>query len=460
MLSVIRKVDLHVLPVFALFYLLSFLDRSNVGNAEIQGLSEDIHLHGNQYNIGLMLFYIAYSVFGMPANVMLRLLSPRLWLPSLMISWGVVTTLTGIVQNYKGFIAVRIFLGVCEAGMLPGISYVLSQWYLPHELQKRQAIFYCSASLAGAFGGILAFGLGKMDGIGNLEGWRWIFIIEGCFTVVVAAIGMPFVQNYPENARFLLIQEKQELLEKVERNVPRDDLSRRQKFKLTDLRDALADYHIYFHTLVYLSLHVVVYGFTVFLPTIIKGMGSTSSKAQLLTIPIYVVGCFCSVAIAAVADRRLWRFQALTFCLCLLFTAYIALGCVSSVEHPNAAYGVCFLIGIGIYGAIPTSIAWFANHLAGKSHKHISLGLQIGIGNLGGAISSNIYREQDKPRYKLGHFTEAGFIGLCFLSAVVIKVMEVYSSPTISKDYENTELEYDSEEKEEKEDTRVHIELS
>ncbi len=110
---------------------------------------------------------------------MLKKVRPSIWLPAIMVAWGVVMTLMGIVQNFKGLLTARIFLGVTEAGLFPGVAYYLTNWYKREEIQLRQAMFFSAASVAGAFSGLLAFAIGKMNGVGGLHGWQWIFILEG-----------------------------------------------------------------------------------------------------------------------------------------------------------------------------------------------------------------------------------------------------------------------------------------
>ncbi len=110
---------------------------------------------------------------------MLKKVRPSIWLPAIMVAWGVVMTLMGIVQNFKGLLTARIFLGITEAGLFPGVAYYLTNWYKREEIQLRTALFFSAASIAGAFSGLLAFGIGKMNGVGGLHGWQWIFILEG-----------------------------------------------------------------------------------------------------------------------------------------------------------------------------------------------------------------------------------------------------------------------------------------
>jgi len=113
---------------------------------------------------------------------MLKKIRPSIWLPAIMVAWGVVMTLMGVVSDFKGLLTARIFLGVTEAGLFPGVAYYLTNWYKREEIQLRQALFFSAASIAGAFSGLLAFAIGKMDGVGGKNGWAWIFILEGMFT--------------------------------------------------------------------------------------------------------------------------------------------------------------------------------------------------------------------------------------------------------------------------------------
>lgn len=116
-------------------------------------------------------------LFEIPSNIVLKLTTPRIWLPTLMLAWGIVATLLGVCTNFAGFTVARFFLGVTEAGLFPGVVFYMSMWYKRAEINYRVALFFSAASLAGAFGGILAWGIGHMDNVGNYAGWRWIFII-------------------------------------------------------------------------------------------------------------------------------------------------------------------------------------------------------------------------------------------------------------------------------------------
>lgn len=155
-------------------------------NGTKSSLSLDLHLPATGYNTALTIFFIPYILFEIPSNIILKRLSPRVWLSICMFAFGLVTICQGLVQSYSGLLATRFFLGVAEAGMFPGCFYLIGMWYRRHEAQKRFSFFFSSTTLAGAFGGLLASAISKMNGIRGYAAWRWIFILEGILTCVVA----------------------------------------------------------------------------------------------------------------------------------------------------------------------------------------------------------------------------------------------------------------------------------
>ncbi|KAI8232763.1 Major facilitator superfamily transporter [Colletotrichum sp. SAR 10_96] len=170
----VRKVDFRLVPMLVLLYLMAYLDKTNIGNAKIEGLLDSLHMTGVDYNIALSVFFITFVLAEVPSNMVLHMFKrPSLYIGGIVTCWGIVMTCNGVVQNFGGLVAVRIFLGLFEAGFLPGAILIISKWYLPNETQTRIAILYTSAASGGAFSGLLAFAIAKMDGVGGYEGWRW-----------------------------------------------------------------------------------------------------------------------------------------------------------------------------------------------------------------------------------------------------------------------------------------------
>ncbi|KAL9002053.1 MAG: hypothetical protein Q9188_004999 [Gyalolechia gomerana] len=417
--KVLLKMDLHLIPMLALLYLLSFLDRGNIGNARIEGLVETLNMTGSQYNWCLTVFFFTYCVFEVPSNLLLKRMKPSIWLPSIMVAWGTVMTLMGIVQDFKGLLIARLFLGVTEAGLYPGVAYYITMWFCREEVQFRQAMFFSAASVAGAFSGLLAFGIAKMDGVGGYEGWRWIFILEGILTVLVACIAFFTIYDFPETAQFLTAPERAWVVHRLRYQGSKDSgqmVAESENFKWKYVRDAFTDWQIY------LGLWLApLYGTSLFLPSIIRELGYTSSTAQLLTIPIYISAAVLAVAVAWYSDRSGQRSPYIFICMCAIAIGFII--CISASAHggvPGVVYAGIFIAVCGIYPAFPGNVTWISNNLAGSYKRSAGMAIHIGVGNLAGAMASNFYRSADSPKYILGHALELGFVavGLCAVAGL------------------------------------------
>ncbi|KAM0255629.1 hypothetical protein ACHAQJ_005554 [Trichoderma viride] len=425
--KVLRKMDIRLLPMLAALYLLSFLDRGNIGNAKIEGLQEDLNMTPGQYNWCLTVFFFTYAAFEVPSNLLLKKLRPSRWLPLIMVCWGIVMTLMGLVQSFRGLLAARLFLGVTEAGLFPGVAYYLTMWYCRHEIQLRQALFFSAASVAGAFSGILAFGISKMDGVGGLAGWRWIFILEGIVTVLVAAMSFFIVHDFPETATFLTEEERAFVVYRLKYQgqfqvsadgaVEQAHVAQAEEFKWKYVRQAFTDWQVWVNIFVYWSIVCPLYGISLFLPTIIKSLNYTSSTAQLMTVPIYVVAAILAVISAYFSDKVGKRSPFIIGFLLMMIVGYSM--CIAS-SNPKVVYGGIFLVACAIYPSFPGVITWLCNNLSGSYKRSAGMAIQIGVGNLGGAMASNFYRQVDSPRYILGHGLELGFICMGIVASIIL----------------------------------------
>lgn len=138
---------------------------------------DDLRLTSNEYSMALVIFFISYVVFEIPSNLILAKTRPSIYLPTIMVLWGVVTCCMAAVQSYKALLIVRFILGLLEAGFAPGVMLLLSSWYKRAELAKRFSIFYSAAVLSGAFGGIVAGAItGSLHGARGMTGWQWLFV--------------------------------------------------------------------------------------------------------------------------------------------------------------------------------------------------------------------------------------------------------------------------------------------
>ncbi|EFE43420.1 hypothetical protein TRV_01805 [Trichophyton verrucosum HKI 0517] len=426
--KVIRKMDMRLIPALALLYLLSFLDRGNIGNAKIEGLDVDLGLKGGQFN-----WCWCECKKDRHANYCLDL-------PSIMLAWGTVV-------DYKGLLIARIFLGVAEAGLYPGVAYYITMWYCRHEVQLRQAMFFSAASIAGAFSGLLAFAIAKMDGVGGYQGWRWIFILEGLLTVVVAAGAYFFLEDFPETASFLTPREREFVIHRLK--YQGSSLSGRrvvqtEEFKWKYIKEVFTDWQVYASLFVNanhrnpvcVGIICPLYGTSLFLPSIIKDLGYKTSTAQLLTVPIYVTAATLAVVVAFYSDRSGKRSPFVIGCMCLIGIGFII--CISAAGRgvPRVVYAGVFIAICGIYPAFPGAVTWLANNLAGSYKRSAGMAFQIGTGNMSGAMASNFYRAPDAPKYTLGHALELGFLVAGVISAIFMR--EAYKRVNAKREREGT----------------------
>ncbi|KAL1743407.1 major facilitator superfamily domain-containing protein [Schizophyllum fasciatum] len=404
---ILRKIDWHLLPFVSVLYLLSFLDRSNIGNAKVAGMAVDAHLEGLKYNTVAAVFFIPYALAEVPSNILLKLTRPSRWIPSIMVAWGIVMTLMCLCNNYHDLVIARIFLGLTEAGLFPGVTFYLSLWYRRREVSSRIAIFFSAATVAGAFGGILAFGIEKMEGIAGLHGWQWIFCLEGILTVICAVVSYFFMHDYPETATFLTPAERAHVVKLLHADAK--GLATHYDFKF--VLQALLDYKSWVQVGVYMGNLITVYAISLFLPTIIAELGYANAEAQLLTIPPFVLGD--TIVVGFASDRLNLRGP---FIIGGSFIAIIGYIVLYTQDAPGPSYVGTFLAAAGVFPTIAVNLAWAGSMAGGDIRKGVVIAMVIGVGNLGGICSSFIYITP--PRFHIGHGTVMGWLGFSILCTV------------------------------------------
>ncbi|CAG8949085.1 hypothetical protein HYFRA_00002214 [Hymenoscyphus fraxineus] len=411
--TLIRKLDWHIVPFLALLYLLSFLDRTNIGNAKLFNLQKDLGMPevgpgSIQYNNALAIFFPFYVAAEVPSNMMMKRLRPSLWLTIIMLGWAICTICMGFVKNYTGLMVVRAFLGACEGGLFPGVTYYITMWYRRHECGLRMALFFSAATAAGAFGGILAFGIGKMEGVAGRGGWSWIFILEGIATFIVACIAYWAINDYPRTATFLTEEERTE----VERRLKDDRNSLADEFNLKYAWDAFKDWKIYVHMFITIGIYTPLYSLSLFLPTIVKNMGYTNETSQLMTVPPYAVACIFTIGAGFFADKLKQRG---IFMLTFQASAIIGFAMLASTGKSGVQYAGTFFAASGIYPLVPMGVAWNGNNIGGSLKRGVGIAMHVGFGNLGGAISAYCFLPKYSPRFIPGHVTLASTVSMSFI---------------------------------------------
>ncbi|KAF8309888.1 MFS general substrate transporter [Clavulina sp. PMI_390] len=409
------KIDLTLIPWLTLLFLLSFLDRASIGNASLYGLKKDLHLTDQMYLWSLSIFFFSYASFEIPSNLLVKRLKPYVWFSTIMVIWGSVMVTQGLVHNSSGLLAVRWWLGAREAGLFPGINYYLSCWYKRSEFGLRAALFFSAATMAAAFGGLLAAALSNMHGIGGKSGWAWIFIIEGLLTVVVGFASYWAIQDFPEHAKFLTEDERAFVIARLQAD-NQHSAGRGEKLSRRHVWAAFTDWKTWFGMICFAGAEVPVYSLALFTPSIINQLGYKATPANLMSAPPSVWGSMMCVLIGYTADRtgRRGFYNVVLFCIAI--TAYIIL-IVS--RNSKLSYFALYLASTGISPIIPNTIAWLSNNVEGSYKRAVSLAMMIGFANLNAPAMVNVYRAAYTPWYRPGHILVLSYLVAGLLSSIV-----------------------------------------
>ncbi|KAJ5718610.1 MFS transporter [Penicillium malachiteum] len=282
---VVRKIDC-----------ISDIDRQNLSSAKLQNIMGDLNMTADQFSTAISILYVGYIPFQIPSNmIMTKITRPRLYICVAVVLWGIISSCTGAAQSYGGLLGVRIVLGVIEAVFFPGVIYYLSAWYTKQELGKRLAALYIGQQLGSAFGGLIAAGVLKLNGVHGIQGWRYLFIVEGVATVGIGLISCFFMPEYPHNARLLKPIERDLAVWRIE-----------QESGGGEAHEEVSTLHGFFLALTDIKIWVLVFCVILsqalnsalnFLPTIVDTLGYDETMTLVLTAPPYRMAIFIQASL-------------------------------------------------------------------------------------------------------------------------------------------------------------------
>lgn len=335
-------------------------------------MEKDLDLHGYDYNALLSIFYVGYILFEIPANIMCKWMGPGWFLPLTSLGFGVMSVAMAFVNTFAQASGVRFLLGVFEAGMMPGIAYYLSRWYRRSELTLRLSLYIVMSPLAGAFGGLLASGILKLDHFGSLHGWRMIFGIEGIVTVGLALISFLTLTDHPATAKWLTQEERDLAIARVKsERVGQTEIV--DKMDAKKLKAGIFNPVVFFTGWAFLLNNITVQGLAFFAPTVVATIHPDKSviQKQLLTVPPYIVGAFFTLLMPAIS-RWLDRRQIVIIACCpLVMVGYIMF---IATENPNVRYGAAFLVSTSIFAGGPLTNSQVSANVVSDTARSSAIG--------------------------------------------------------------------------------------
>ncbi|PLB40489.1 putative phthalate transporter [Aspergillus candidus] len=402
--KIIHRVDRRLVTMTGLAYCVSLMDRTNLSMALVAGMKKDLKLEVDpRYSIIVLMFFVPYVIFQPPMTVITRKLGPTIFLGTIVISWGAILVGMGFTKDWGAMTGCRVLLGVLEAGYFPGCVYLLSSWYSRYDVQKRFSIFYLIGCVASALAGILAFGLSQMHGTQGIQGWRWIFIIEGVITGVIGILTLIFLVDFPDRAhkswKFLSEKECAFIVRRINRDRSDGD---NEPFNLKKFLLPALDLKIWGFAVIFLCTTTGTYAIAYFLPVILGGMGYDAGQSQCLVAPPFGLAGIVMFSTAWVGDKYRVRGLIIIFnsVLCI-----IGLAIMGFAENNPARYFGTFLAVAGCNANIPSCMAYQANNVRGQWTRAFSSATLVGFGGIGGIISSVAFREKDAPGYRPGIWT-------------------------------------------------------
>ncbi|OXV11883.1 hypothetical protein Egran_00360 [Elaphomyces granulatus] len=406
--SLVRKLDIR---------LLAGTLQNNIAAAKVAGIQESLHLHSTQYAASISILFVGYISMQIPSNMFLTLLRPSIYLPCIMAIWGVLSTLTGIVQNAGGLYVTRFFLGIFEAAFYPGALFLISSWYKRSELGVRSAILYSGSQLGGASSGLIGATIQhSLDGAFGIESWRWIFLIEGSITVFVAFCAIFILPDYPSTTRWLSSTERAVAEWRLVNDVGQldeDDGKWKYGFKM-----AFKDWRLYIFAITFLCIQVATATSNYF-PSVVQTLGFSRVITLLLTVPPNVISMIVSIANNYSADLLQNSSFHVVWPLVVAIMGFI-LGATS--VQTSVRYFAMILMISGGHSSNAVLLAWTQKAMQRPRIKRAAaVAFVNAFGNIAHVFAAFFYPDEAKPRYLMAMFANSVFAIAAILFSLFLR---------------------------------------
>ncbi|KAK0108166.1 hypothetical protein ONS95_002988 [Cadophora gregata] len=409
--KLVRRLDWHVCLWACIMFFSLQIDRGNISQAVSGTLLKDLHLNTNDFNLGNTVFKVSFLLAELPSQLISKKIGPDRWIPMQMIAWSIVAMAQAAMQNKAGFLACRALIGMLEGGFIPDLVLWLSYFYTSRELPTRLSFFWTALSVTSVISSLVAFGIFHLEGHRGIAGWRWLFLLEGLATLLIGVASfflMPAsavqTKTWFRPKGWFTDRELGIVVNRVLRDDPsKGDMHNRQAITPRRLRSALKDYDLW---------PIYALGLVCFIPETPPGtyltlnlrqLGFSTFNTNLLTIPASVFHIFTLLGITWLSERLNERsivasFQPLWTLPCLI-ALYTWPGLMKDVWGTYAL--TMTLLSYPYYHAI--NVGWASKNSNNVDSRSVSTALYNMSVQLGGIISANIYREDDKPLYKRGN---------------------------------------------------------
>ncbi|SPB13701.1 membrane protein [Caballeronia novacaledonica] len=362
-----KRVMVRLVPFLILCYFIAYLDRVNVGFAALQ-MNKALGFTASMFGFGAGIFFIAYFFFEVPSNLLLERFGARRWIARIMFTWGIlaaamayiphIAQATGLSNAYV-FYGLRILLGVAEAGFFPGIIFLLTLWFPAKYRGRVVGYFMAAIPLSTVIGGPISGALLQMDGMGGMQGWQWLYLIEAIPALLLAFVVYFYLTDRPTDAHWLAKDERDWLV-----NRQAQERAHRESVHAFSVKEAIFNPRVLAIALIYFGANATNYGLSFFLPQIVKAFGLTNLQTGFVTSLPYVVGVISMVLWGRHSDRKLERRWHVAIAL---MVAAGGIAASAGLDNPVLKMIALSIAGFGIFGCLPVIWTLPASFLSGAA---------------------------------------------------------------------------------------------
>ncbi|KAI1625641.1 major facilitator superfamily domain-containing protein [Exophiala viscosa] len=421
------KLDLGLVTFSCLGYFIKFLDQSNLNNAFVSGMKEDLSMLGNQYNYTTTLWTVGYILGEIPSNILLTKIRPSIFIPSCQIVWTVLTMCLARVNTVHQLYALRFLIGLAEAGFFPGILYMFGSWYGKDEIAKRSCIFHVTGAIATMFSGYLMTAVIGLGGKGGLKGWQWLFIMDGIISLPIAFASFFMLPDFPHNTRAWYLNESDVTLSRKRMELV--GRAQRQPYTKAKVLKIFTRWHIW--VLPLMTMQVYLFGggaggvgqpiFAFYLKAH-KNPKYTVAQINDYPTTTSAVQVFATLLYAYISDGPLngARWPVMLFSATLSTVFWISLAIWNISEGWRWA---CYILVGQVLALVPLTLTW-ANEICSDDNEERAL-VVAAINDwqyvIGAWLPLIIWQQTDAPRYKKGMPTAVVFSFIVIGLILIIK---------------------------------------
>lgn len=374
------RIRLKLVPFLFVLYVVSYLDRVNVGFAALQ-MNRDLGLSAAVYGFGAGVFFLSYVLFEVPSNLIMVRVGARRWMARIMVTWGLASAGMMFVQGERSFYTMRFLLGAAEAGFFPGMVLYLTEWFPAAERARTIASFMTATALAGVVGGPMSAALLSLDGALGLRGWQWLFLLEGVPAIILAFVTLAILPDRPADATWLTAEQRRLVTARIEEDAARTPHAH------TSFAAALREPRLWALSILYLSIIIAFYGVGFFTPQILSGVtGGSAVLVSLLSAIPYACAAVAMVVVGIHSDRvneRRWHVAIVTL------VGAAGLAGTGLTTNPFVALACLSLAAAGIWSTLGPFWALPAAFLRGTAAAG-GIAVINAVGNIGGFVGPSV----------------------------------------------------------------------